>query len=102
MSVRAAPQPQAEPVSPCPHIERCDCLSGCKYGLPGRFAQAQGCALKAAQQPQASAEDVARIDDFIKIRLRCSIYGLNPGSVGWANEAWQRIRADYERMGVVK
>jgi hypothetical protein len=69
---------------------------GCRNGFHREEATPQP---QPQARPQASAEDVARIDDFIKIRLRCSIYGLNPGSVGWANEAWQRIRAS---LGVVK
>jgi hypothetical protein len=103
--LRAAPQPQAEPVGewvmvprePTPAMHRA-------YNRAVSTMSEQWAAMidAAPPRPQASAEDVARIDDFIKIRLRCSIYGLNPGSVGWANEAWQRIRADYERMGVVK
>jgi hypothetical protein len=45
-------------------------------------------AMEAAPQPQASAEDVARIDDFLN-----NMYGINPAGVEWADEAWQRIRA---------
>lgn len=43
----------------------------------------------APPRPQASAEDVALVDEVMR---------------GWPKfrEAWQRIRADYERMGVVK
>jgi hypothetical protein len=55
-------------------------------------------AMEAAPQPQASAEDVARIDDFLKKRLRCSMYGINPAGVEWADEAWQRIRASLDKL----
>ncbi len=42
----------------------------------------------AAQQPQASAEDLRAIDVI--------------GKGDMASQAWKRIRADYKRMGVVK
>ena len=45
--------------------------------------------------PQASAEDVRRVDDvFDRID--------NTRASALDRKAWQRIRADYERMGVVK
>ncbi len=48
-----------------------------------------GTKLYAAPQPQASAEDIALVDEVMR---------------GWPKfyEAWQRIRADYVARGVVK
>jgi hypothetical protein len=43
-------------------------------------------------QPQASAEDIAKVERCIE----------NHVDVIDAREEWQNIRADYERMGVVK
>jgi hypothetical protein len=49
----------------------------------------------AAPQPQASAEDVERVDMVLADLDNSLTSKLD-------REAWQRIRADYERMGVVK
>ncbi|MFN7883248.1 MAG: hypothetical protein ACK5PF_09580 [bacterium] len=47
----------------------------------------------APPRPQASAEDVALVDRYVTAHksLKTDL-----------QDAWQRIRADYERMGVVK
>jgi hypothetical protein len=61
----------------------------------GRDSMPPGTKLYAALQPQPSAEDVALVG--VAIKEHAARY---PGSATEA--AWQRIRADYERMGVVK
>ena len=48
-----------------------------------------------APQPQASAEDVALVSDVMGLLATHADF---PSAV----KAWQRIRADHERMGVVK
>lgn len=83
-----APQPQAEPVActwpDCVTDGRCDlwCTSAKQAGVPNPSS---------APQPQASAEDLALVGRYVTAHksLKTDLH-----------DAWQRIRADYERMGV--
>jgi hypothetical protein len=106
----AAPQPQAEPVDltrPPMDWGRSRWFDTCKFlvtfdgeamhplqlgsVMGGKDAIERMVFECAAPQPQASAEDVDAVER-----------GLTLGATDESWAAWQRIRADYERMGVVK
>jgi hypothetical protein len=87
----AAPQPQAamltNPYTGTPRDYR-----DVEDDPTGVLIQEPGAPIYAAPpRPQASAEDVALVDDCVKA---ADHYDNN------VDAAWQRIRADYERMGV--
>jgi hypothetical protein len=91
----AKPQPQAEPVAwqwrrkGEPWSHEYTFLSEVKATTDDSEVRA----LYTAPQPQASAEDVALVSDVMGLLATHADF---PSAV----KAWQRIRADYERMGV--
>jgi hypothetical protein len=96
----AAPQPQGADAATL--AKRLDKVLGCYADSMPKEAYSEVDAVmralnKAATQPQsrpqASAEDVARVRELVRQS------GLAGPTI---KAAWQRIEADYERMGVVK
>lgn len=96
-ALNAAPQPQAIDPSWSLHDRVEFTLRDAGFDLDEASRIA---ALAATPQPKASAEDVGLISEVLTFTLNDGTW-LRP-KVREVGDAWQRIRADYERVGVVK
>jgi hypothetical protein len=98
MALYATPQPQGEPVG---HLYR-DHHGAMQFQWTSISGEGlvDGTKLYAAPQPQASADDVGLISEVLSFTLMDGTW--HRPKVSEIESAWQRIRADYERMGVVK